>query len=654
MDEYIENAIRTLKSKFNYDNLRPIQEQVIKETFNKSDIFVLSPTSSGKSLCYQLPALINPGITIVISPLKSLIYDQVLHLRQKKIPTTFICGDVSVNDKESIYLGLNIDNLKFKLLYTTPETLYTNLDLLEKLENLNKHKLISRFVIDEAHCVSTWGHDFRPHYTKLSSIKELFNNIPIMALTASATNVVQSQIKNLLKIPNCKLFTQSFYRDNLNIKILEKYDIDSKNKKRDAINNIIRLIAQYSNQSGIIYCHSRKDCEELSNSLIEQNISCDYYHSGISKKKKEDLQNKWLNNDTYIIIATIAFGMGIDKPDVRFVIHFNLPQTLEGYYQEIGRGGRDGKISDCILLNNSKDNTLYNKMIHNEIRNAKSPKRTEHLKKKESKLEDIQRYIANIEDCKHYLLSTYFGEFIKNKKNFCNFKCTNCNKKTEINYIDYSDKSKEIIGKIITTRKNTTKKQLIDSYAKEVFNKSPRLVNLNKKLENGLNKKEIKNEIKHIKNRENMIIDRLITHLILNKFIKIETVSPYNNSGVRRFYTSETLKLYKKAQDILNDNIKIKLPMEIHKEFESKPKKLIIVKKLENKSKSNSKIIDKLKQFRKEEAYRKNIPAYRIFSNKTLEEIVLNNPKSLKELNCIKGIGEKTINNYGEAILNML
>ena len=174
MDEYIQIALSTLKNKFNYEKLRPIQEKVVKETYNKSDIFVLSPTSSGKSLCYQLPALINPGLSIVISPLKSLIYDQVLHLKQKKIATTFICGDVSINEKEMIYSGLAFDNLKFKLLYTTPETLYTNLELLDKLETLNKHKLISRFVIDEAHCVSTWGHDFRPHYLKLCNIKQLF------------------------------------------------------------------------------------------------------------------------------------------------------------------------------------------------------------------------------------------------------------------------------------------------------------------------------------------------------------------------------------------------------------------------------------------------------------------------------------------------
>ena len=251
--------------------------------------------------------------------------------------------------------------------------MYTNLELLEKLEKLHTKNLISRFVIDEAHCVSTWGHDFRPHYLKMNTIKQLFPNVPIMALTASATDKVQADIKDLLNMNECKYFTQSFFRNNLNIKIVEKYDINSKNKKKESIDRIISLINNYENETGIIYCHSRKECEDLSSKLNENGLKTTYYHSGITKKIREEIQSKWLMDDIKIIIAAIAFGMGIDKPDVRFVIHFNLPQTLEGYYQEIGRAGRDGKQSDCILMNNKKDITLYNKMIDSDLKVCKSP-----------------------------------------------------------------------------------------------------------------------------------------------------------------------------------------------------------------------------------------------------------------------------------------
>jgi len=611
MEEYLSNAKKILKDKFKYENLRPLQENVVKETFNKTDIFVLSPTSSGKSLCFQLPALINEGLSVVISPLKSLIYDQALHLKQKKISTTFICSDVSISDKKEIYDGLDYNNLKFKLLYTTPETLYTNLELLEKLEQLHSNNLISRFVIDEAHCVSTWGHDFRPHYLKLNSIKQLFKKVPIMALTASATDKVQADIKDLLNMNDCKYFTQSFFRNNLNIKIIEKYDINSKNKKKESIANITSLVNNYKNETGIIYCHSRKECEDLSCKLNKNGLNCTFYHSGVTKKLRENIQSRWLLDDIKIIIATIAFGMGIDKPNVRFVIHFNLPQTVEGYYQEIGRAGRDGKQSDCILMNNKKDITLYNKMIDCDLKVCKSPKRREYNNQRKNKLNDIIRYVENIQDCKHYLLSTYFGEYIKNKVNFCNSNCINCIKNKKIKNIDFTEQSKNIINKIISLNKiGTTKKKILDEYPS--------------------------------KNR--LLMERLITHLIINKYIKINTFK--NKFG----YWNEKLVLYRKAQDVLNDNIKIYLPMEI----ENSPKKLKIVKKLIKSNSDNSIIIEKLKRFRKEEALKKNIPFYRILTNKTLEEIATIQPKNLIELNKIKGIGDKTISNYGDSILNLI
>ena len=613
--------LTTLKNNFGFDSLRPIQEKVVNEAIKNTDILVVSPTSSGKSLCFQLPALYQGGLTIVISPLKSLIYDQYLGLKKKNIKATLLMSDIGVKERNIILDNLKPNNLKFNLLYTTPETLYTNFELTEILSDLYDNNLLTRFAIDEAHCVSTWGHDFRPHYLKMNTLKKNYPNVPIMALTASATNKVEADIKHLLGINNCKLFTQSFFRNNLNISIVKKQPKKS--------TQIIDIINKYQNQSGIIYCHSRQQCEELSCFLKENDILSEYYHAGMTKKSREKLQQDWLDNKLYIIVATIAFGMGIDKPDVRFVIHYNLPLSLEGYYQEIGRAGRDGKKSDCILLYNLQDKIVYQKMILSE-NNKNNIKKIQFNKERLNKLLDIISYLENLIDCKHYLLSTYFGEKIDNKVNFCKNKCDTCNKNIKYKDKDYTEISKNILEAIITLDNVGASRTKVKNLIKG----------------SKIMKKFVNNKVYGIQKQEsNQLIDRLITYLIINKYIK-ETLFK-NKSG----FWNERLKLYQKSNDILNDSDKILLPIE-------DKKRIIIIKRKKVSNTSNDlnteDLETKLKEYRINKARLKDVPLYCIFNNKTMAQIIDKQPKTISDLEKINGIGPKKLEEYGWDIINLL
>ena len=324
-----------LREVFGFSNLRPFQKDVFQSMMENQDVFVISPTGSGKSLCFQLPALLQEGICVVLSPLRSLIYDQVEALKKKGIKCELLNGDLPKTKKNKLFKELEKPYPCFKLLYSTPESVMCNEETKVIFQDLFQRGLLSRIVLDEAHCISTWGHEFRPNYLKVKNIKTIFPDIPIAAFTATATEKVNADIQDILQLDdNTKVFQSSFIRKNLHI------EIRSRGSKKEEVSKCMdeiveELEGKYQGQSGIMYAFSRNKCEELSNMLVESGIKSDFYHAGLSAKKRNEIQTQWLDGDLQIICATIAFGMGIDKPDVRVVYHFNLPKTIEVYYQEI-------------------------------------------------------------------------------------------------------------------------------------------------------------------------------------------------------------------------------------------------------------------------------------------------------------------------------
>jgi len=325
---------RTLKKHFGYDEFRPLQKEIIERVLEKEDCLVLMPTGGGKSLCFQLPTLLQEGLTVVISPLISLMKDQVDALTQNGIKAAFINSTLTQGEMLAI-----IDDIKqgsTKLLYIAPERLSVP-NFQELLHTLP----IGLFAIDEAHCISEWGHDFRPDYRNLSKLRTTFPNIPIIALTATATQQVRADIVKQLNLPKPNIFTSSFNRENLSYEVLPK---------KDSFNTILSLIELHQEESVIIYCFSRKDTESIARKLNDYGYNAGTYHAGLTADVRRENQDKFIRDDIHIMVATIAFGMGIDKPDVRLVIHHSLPKAIEGYYQETGRAGRDGLPARCVLL----------------------------------------------------------------------------------------------------------------------------------------------------------------------------------------------------------------------------------------------------------------------------------------------------------------
>lgn len=407
---------------FRIQNFRSNQLKAINATLSGKDVFVLMPTGGGKSLCYQLSAIIKSGqtkgTTIVISPLISLMQDQVDHLLDINIKATNL--NSKLNSKQKDFIFKLLVNAELDLLYISPEMVKASKKFQTVLQSLYRTKNLSRIVIDEAHCVSNWGHDFRPDYKNLDYFKNNFPDIPIMALTATANKFVINDIIKNLKFNQNNMITlrQSFNRDNLFYQILPK------NTNTGALIESIKkmILENFTDQTGIIYCHSKKSCEELSSKLSSLNVKCSPYHAGMSTNERTKVQNMWQNNKYQVICATVAFGMGIDKSDVRFVIHYTIPRSLENYYQESGRAGRDGKYSYCITFYSFRDVRKLQKMIQID-KSLKKEYKTVHL----NKLQQVMNFCENQFECRRNLILNYFNEGFDSK--FCYKNCDNCAKK---------------------------------------------------------------------------------------------------------------------------------------------------------------------------------------------------------------------------------
>ncbi len=385
-----------LKETFGYDTFRPLQREVIENVLARRDTLAIMPTGGGKSLCYQIPALLFEGLTVVVSPLISLMKDQVEQLRAFGVPALFLNSSLAPQEYQE-----NMDYIRrgeVKLLYVAPESLLTPriLSLLDSIQ-------VDCLTIDEAHCISEWGHDFRPEYRQLVAVRQRFPKAVCLALTATATERVRQDIRTTLKFASSNEFIASFNRENLYIEVV---------RKRDPIEQTIQILEKHKDQSGIIYCFSRRQVDELAAYLAAQEYSVRPYHAGLEDAERKANQETFIRDDAQIIVATIAFGMGINKPNVRFIIHFDLPKSIESYYQEIGRAGRDGLPAHCTLLFNYSDVAKINYFIDQKEGNEKQVAI--------GHLDAIVRYAEDELTCRRKPLLNYFGESYEAQS------CSNC------------------------------------------------------------------------------------------------------------------------------------------------------------------------------------------------------------------------------------
>jgi ATP-dependent DNA helicase RecQ len=580
----IKKAEGILKKTFGYSSFRPLQKEVIQNIIAKKDTLVIMPTGGGKSLTYQIPGLIFKGITIVISPLISLMKDQVEQLNELGVDALFLNSSLSNLDYQ-----FNVEQIrsgKVKLLYVAPETL-----LLERTVELLDKLNIDCITIDEAHCISEWGHDFRPVYREIATLKPRFPKAVFVALTATATPQVQNDIANNLKLSTSNRFIASFNRDNLFLQVVEK---------TFPLKQTLNFLDKHKKQSGIIYCFSRNQVDELYEELDERGFSVKPYHAGLSDKDRMKNQEKFIKDDISIIVATVAFGMGINKPNVRFVIHYDLPKNIESYYQEIGRAGRDGLHADCLLLFGYGDIRKINYFIDQKEGKEKLVAK-QHLDK-------LVRY-AESYICRRIPLLTYFGEDYSQEN--CEI-CDNCtSEKKEL--VDITTEAQKFLSCVKRTGEIYGAMHITDvllgSKNKKVLEKG----------HDGLSTYGIGKE--HPKDVWLSISHQLIVKNLLSKDLEFGS-----------------LKIKDFGYSVLKGEEKVHGKLEVKTKFESKSITSISYDK---------KLFGILRTARKNIADKSGLPPYAIFPDKTLIEMAANFPRTEKEMLNTHGVGEAKFKKYG-------
>ena len=582
--------IRNLKKYFGYDSFREGQEEIIKEILAGRDILGVLPTGGGKSICYQLPALMMDGISLVISPLISLMKDQVDALRENGIPATLINSSLSLEDyKKSLS---EIRSGAVKLVYISPERLENDF-FIDFLKDLT----ISFVAVDEAHCISQWGHDFRPSYKLIPKLYETFGKVQITAFTATATKEVRDDIIENLELEDPFVKVTGFDRKNL-LFLVEK--------PKKKINYLKNFLSEHEEDSGIIYASTRKKVDAIHKKLKSMGYACGKYHAGMTESERKKSQDAFIYDEDKIIVATNAFGMGIDKSNVRYVIHYNMPKDMESYYQEAGRAGRDGEEATCILLYSGQD-IIINKHLINMGTNQI------YKRIQLEKLQTIINYVNTTACLRQYILN-YFGQDAADE---CGA-CTNC--LSEIEKEDATVDSQKILSCIYRLDQRYGTSTVVDCLMGSK-NKNAREKELSKISTYGI-----------MKDKSKTYIQDLIGTLTADGYIKV--------SGT----TYPILKLTEKSKDVLFGQVKVLV--NIRKEEER-------VRKdgFDDKLSYDEKLFKHLKEVRLEMARMRNIPPFIIFSDASLKEMSQKKPRTEDEMLMIKGVGDKKLLQYGDIFL---